>query len=709
MDTIESLKLEIEALREEIKWLRFDQNSVRIPQEDPLDYQGIQIDTPEGTTNFKVIALEMQQIFEAAPPTVIIKADAPIFTIIYANPAFYQSSGRRAEEVIGMGVLEAFPENPQDKETGNVDAFRTSLAECVRTKKENHLPGQKYDIPIPGTNEFETRYWQASNNPVLHATTGEVTYIIHVSIDITGAFELAEQERIAFELADTQRRELHAVLMEAPAGIVMYDGPEFIFELINPVYQSFFPGRELLGKPILEALPELEGHSVMENFKNTYRTGETYYGKEDKTQLTREVNGPLVDSYWNFIIQARYNENREIDGIVMFGFEVTEQVETRLATQELNEELLSINEELAASNEELLSARQKIEQAESQLRLAIEGANLGSWYIDPETKAVETSSKLTEIYGWDKELPMTLEDAIGQIVGADRERVAKEIEAAVSTGGAYDVSFSMNRFNDGDLIWIRALGKISRMGRERSSVFAGIVMDITEQKRDEQRKNDFIGMVSHELKTPLTSMQAYVQMLLSKAKKADDAFTTNALEQANKQVRKMTTMVNGFLNVSRLEAGKIHIDKRRFDMANLVKEVQEEVILANSSHKFIFNPVLPTIVKADWDKIGHVIHNFISNAVKYAPAQSTIQIACITVGNMVQVSVKDEGKGIHPDDQERLFDRYYRVADTSSQISGFGIGLYLSAEIIHRHDGKIWVESSLDEGSTFYFSLPLLV
>ena len=709
MDMIESLRIEIESLKEEIKRLRSDKKSVRVPPEDQLDYQEIQIDNPEGSANLKIIALEMQQIFEAAPPTVIIKADAPKFTLIYANLAFYQSSGRRAEEVLGMGVLEAFPENPQDTETGNVDTFRKSLAACVRTKRATYLPGQKYDIPIPGTNKFETRYWQASNNPVLHATTGEVTYIIHVSIDITGAFELAEQERIAFEAADTKRRELHAILMEAPAGIVMYDGPEFIFELINPVYQSFFPGRELLGKPILEALPELKGHPVMEHFKNTYRTGETYYGKEDKTRLAREVNGPLVDSYWNFVIQARYNENREIDGILMFGFEVTEQVEARLATQELNEELSSINEELAALNEELLSARQKTEQAESQLRLAIEGANLGSWYIDPETKVVETSSKLAEIYGWDKKLPMRLEDAVGRIVDADRERVAKEIDAAVATGSAYDVSFSMNRFNDGNLIWIRALGKISRMGRERSSVFAGIVMDITEQKRDEQRKNDFIAMVSHELKTPLTSMQAYVQMLLSKAKKTDDEFTKNALEQANKQVRKMTTMINGFLNVSRLEAGKIHIERKPFDMADLVKEVQEEIILAISSHKFIFDPVLPTNVKADWDKIGHVIHNLISNAAKYSPAKSTIQIACITLGNMVQVSVKDEGKGIHPDDQERLFDRYYRVADTSSQVSGFGIGLYLSAEIIYRHDGKIWVESSLGEGSTFYFSLPLLV
>ena len=660
-------------------------------------------ESTKGSPNLRVITPEMEQIFAAAPPTVLLEADAPRFTLIYANPAFYQSSGRKAEETIGRGVIELFPENPGDVETGNAEIFRKSLIECLKTKKENQLPGQKYDIPIPGTNKFETRYWQASNNPVLDAVTGEVSYIIHVSIDITGAYELAKQERIAFEVAEAQRKELHAVLMEAPAGIVMYDGPEFIFEFVNPVYQSFFPGRELLGKPILEALPELIGHTVIESLKNTYQTGETFFGMEVKTLMVREVDGPLVDSYWNFIFQARYNEKREIDGILMFGFEVTEQVEARLTTQKVNEKLADINDEL-------LSARQKTEQAETQLRLTIEGANLGSWFIDPKTKALEYNSKLAEIYGYESKEPMSFDDAMRQIVEADRGRVANEIDTAVARGNTYDVTFSMHRFDDGKLIWIRALGKTSRLNGERSTVFAGIAMDITEQKQDEQRKNDFIAMVSHELKTPLTSTLAYIQVLLSKIRKTDDSFAILALEQANKQVRKMTKMINGFLTVSRLEAGKIQIDRKRFDMADLVKEVEEETNLAISSHQFIFEPVLPTLVLADRDKIGQVIHNFISNAVKYSPEQSVIQIACITKGNRAQVSVRDEGKGIHPEDKERLFERYYRVTDSSSNpVGGFGIGLYLSAEIIQRHAGSIWVESQVGKGSTFYFNLPVII
>jgi len=233
-------------------------------------------------------------------------------------------------------------------------------------------------------------------------------------------------------------------------------------------------------------------------------------------------------------------------------------------------------------------------------------------------------------------------------------------------------------------------------------------MDITEQKADEQRKNDFISMVSHELKTPLTSMNGYLQMLQLKARKTEDGFTVHALDKANKQVSKMTAMINGFLNVSRLEAGKIYIDKQHFDMALLIKEVEEESIATISSHRVVFAPVEQTFVNADREKIGQVINNFISNSVKYAPAGSTIQVACITIGANTQVSVKDEGMGIKQDDINHLFDRYYRVEGYHMKsIAGFGIGLYLCKEIIQRHDGHIWVESEVGKGSTFYFSLPI--
>jgi two-component system sensor histidine kinase VicK len=229
---------------------------------------------------------------------------------------------------------------------------------------------------------------------------------------------------------------------------------------------------------------------------------------------------------------------------------------------------------------------------------------------------------------------------------------------------------------------------------------------MTELKKDEQRKSDFIAMVSHELKTPLTSLNAYIQMLEARAKKSEDSFSINALGQARKQALKMTTMINGFLNVARLESGRISINKQRFDMAELVKESEAEIVPMYASHKIIFAPVVETFVNADPDKIGQVVSNLISNAVKYSKAGTTIKVACVTEGKDALLSVRDEGFGIQKGELGKLFDRYYRV-ESNHHISGFGIGLYLSAEIIAHHQGKIWAESEHEKGSTFYFSLPL--
>jgi two-component system sensor histidine kinase VicK len=180
------------------------------------------------------------------------------------------------------------------------------------------------------------------------------------------------------------------------------------------------------------------------------------------------------------------------------------------------------------------------------------------------------------------------------------------------------------------------------------------------------------------------------------------------MDRASQQVKKMSGMINGFLNISRLESGKILISKADFDLDELVGEMIQEAELTLTSHTIYYERCGPLIINADRDKIGSVISNLLSNAIKYSPKGKRIDVKCELTGNNVQLSIKDEGIGIKPKDKERLFERYYRVESNYTQhISGFGIGLYLSYEIIQRHGGKIWAESEGGEGSTFYFSLPL--
>ncbi|QPH40603.1 ATP-binding protein [Pedobacter endophyticus] len=240
------------------------------------------------------------------------------------------------------------------------------------------------------------------------------------------------------------------------------------------------------------------------------------------------------------------------------------------------------------------------------------------------------------------------------------------------------------------------------------AMWVGSTTDIERMKEEEQRKIDFVGIVSHELRSPLTSLNGYVQVLALKAKKNGDTATQSILEKTQRQVGKMRKLITGFLDIARMEAGKIHLDKTCFDMAELIGEAEQESLATVTSHTVYFAPVHHTPVFADEDKIGQVVTNFINNAVKYSPQRSTIQVTCLAVGDQIQVSVKDEGMGLAQQDQPHVFDRFYRVeSEDMKTTNGFGIGLYLCAEIIHRHEGKIWVESELGKGSTFCFSLPL--
>ncbi len=233
-------------------------------------------------------------------------------------------------------------------------------------------------------------------------------------------------------------------------------------------------------------------------------------------------------------------------------------------------------------------------------------------------------------------------------------------------------------------------------------------MDITEQKQNDIRRSKFIGVVSHELKTPLTALKAYVQMLSNWAKKQKDNFTIGALTKVDKQVRKMLNMINSLLNLSGAEAGKIHLNKTEFILNELIDEVVEETLFITSTHSIAMAPCNLIHINADRDKIEQVLVNLLSNAAKYSDKSAPIEVACATHDETVEVNITDHGFGIAREEIDKLFLPHYRVESKETEkISGFGIGLYLCSEIIQKHGGKIWVESEPGKGSTFKFTLPL--
>jgi two-component system sensor histidine kinase VicK len=341
-------------------------------------------------------------------------------------------------------------------------------------------------------------------------------------------------------------------------------------------------------------------------------------------------------------------------------------------------------------------------------RLAIEAANVGTWIIDKDTRIFITSARVKELFGYETEEELSFEIALKHISEKYRDKVIADIENAFTSGNSFHMDFSLTAHNDQKLRWVKAVGGTYNDPAGELSHISGVMMDITVQKQNELRKNKFIGMVSHELKTPLTSLKAYVQMLHAWAKKRKDIFTSGALVKMEKQVKKMGNMINGFLSLSQVESGKIHLILKDFDLNKLIGEAIEETILLNPGQKITFLAKESIMVHADQDKIDQVLINFLSNAIKYSPAGGEIKIDARVIANSVQVSVIDEGLGIDKKDISKLFERYYRVENKQTEkIPGFGIGLYLCGEIINLHHGKIWVKSEPGKGSKFFFSLPL--
>lgn len=340
-------------------------------------------------------------------------------------------------------------------------------------------------------------------------------------------------------------------------------------------------------------------------------------------------------------------------------------------------------------------------------QIAIDSANVGIWLSNAETRDFMPSRRTKELFGYAHDEVMSFEAAMQQVVEKYRQNTILAIENAYKKQTDLYVEYPVMGFHDQQSRWLSITGGFTSLNIT-GSYFSGIVMDITQHKQNELKRSKFIGMVSHELKTPLTALKAYVQMLGVWAKKQKDGFAVGALSKVDKQVRKMLNMINSLLNLSSAEVGKIHINKEKFSLDELIAEVVEETLFITSSHHITVAPCQEVQINADREKIEQVLVNLLSNAAKYSPKGTSIIITCQPEAEMVEISIKDQGMGIAPDAIDKVFLPHYRVeSEETEKVTGFGIGLYLCSEIIARHNGKIWVESEPALGSTFKFTLPL--
>lgn len=363
------------------------------------------------------------------------------------------------------------------------------------------------------------------------------------------------------------------------------------------------------------------------------------------------------------------------------------------------EDTVKFEEQLARYKKENQELKHKVEE----LTDFFENASIPLHWVDGEGIIIWANQAELDALGYTKE------EYIGFPISnfhADQDIISDILDRLIKNETLYDYSASL-KCKDGSIKHVLINSNVLRKNGKFIHTRC-FTRDVTERRYEEQRKNDFVAMVSHELKTPLTAITSYVQLLMRKWSKETDGVNMQILSRIEIQAKKMVAMAHDFLSLAKIEDGKINLRMEKFDLHSLVKEIIEDAQLLTTKHTIESADCEGIEVYADRDKIGQVLSNLVSNAVKYSPLGGPIKISCKKHPQGVTISVSDQGMGISRTDQKRLFDRFYRVSHTNSkEVAGFGIGLYLVSEILKYHQSGINVESEQNQGSTFYFDLPV--
>ena len=284
--------------------------------------------------------------------------------------------------------------------------------------------------------------------------------------------------------------------------------------------------------------------------------------------------------------------------------------------------------------------------------------------------------------------------------------MAKAWTDAVTSQTTFQFEYRIKRAANGEYRWHLAKAEPLRDENGILMGWFGTSTDIEGQKKEMEKKDEFIGVASHELKTPLTSLKGYIQ-LIRQIRLPDPAGLY--IEKANSSLNKLQHLINDLLDVSRIQAGKLKFDTTVFDLSALLHLWVDNSRHMHPSHDIKKELDENIFINGNEERLEQVVMNLINNAVKYSPGNKNIIIRATKDDAAAMVSVTDFGIGLSAEDQAKVFDRFYQVASNGSNLSGLGMGLYISSEIIREHQGTLSVKSKLNKGATFSISLPLVV
>ncbi|HVW97125.1 MAG TPA: ATP-binding protein [Mucilaginibacter sp.] len=615
--------------------------------------------------------------------------------IQYASDAMIAIWGKD-KGVIGKSLADALPEL---KGQPFIDLFKKVWNEGIV------ISGSDTPAQLEVNGKIQTFYFDFEYRP-LKDENGKTYCILHMATDVTQRVLSAEKVQTLTEELRASNEELRAaneelnasneellesqqslrelyddlaesdqrfrsMVRQAPVAICIIRAKDLVVIDVNDSYLELL-GRTrayMENKNIWEVVPEAAPYykPIMDE---VISTGVAYVAKEAEVVLMKDGKPGTV--FLDFVYEPVKNGDT-VTEVMVLCFDTTDKV----------------------------LARRRIEDVEERIRLAVEAAETGTFDLNLETGGMLTSDRFNAIFGFDR--PVSSDLFASVIHPDDKTTRIAAYEKALKDGKLFYEARVLH--SDGSSHWIRVQGKVYYRSDMPVRIL-GTLLDITEFKRLQQQKDDFISIASHELKTPITSLKASLQLLERIKDEPSSELMPKLIEQSSRSMQKISALVEDLLNVSRASKTELRLKKTNFVVADALNACCSHVRIAGK-HRLIVQGDKKLQVYADEHGFDQLVVNLVNNAVKYAPDSKNIYLIVSQEGEMAKVAIKDNGPGIPPEKLPHLFDRYYRAEASGFQRSGLGLGLYISSEIVKRHGGSIGVESELGKGSTFWFTLPV--
>ena len=629
--------------------------------------------------------------------------------IVLVNTAYVEGSGHRREELIGRNHFDLFP-----------DPSNEAIFRQVRDTGEAY---RAIERPFEYVHQRErgVTYWNWLLSPV-KSPSGAVEGLLLSLTDVTREVRARNDLAATMEIAERRAAQLEAIIQSAADGLVVYDRAGAIAQL-NPAARSILGYARSESGPGSESRSEIERPLEEQAGLMRMETADGQLFPLSDAPALRALAGEVVK---DVVLVFRPPDGRarwvrssaapiltpdgQILGSVGVLADITRQREAAAERERLLDELRQLNGDLALASSQAREQAERAERSLAQFNALLASLDDAVSILDAEGRVIFRNAAALRLSG------ETDADAAGG--ASERERGLEFLQSDGSPlpreGWPLARVLRGERISDREVILVRpdgsrrylaASGAAVRDAEGRVAVAILVYRDVTLLRELELAREDFLRAITHDLRTPLTSVLGFAQLIRRIAK--GDESLINSADYIESSARRMQSMLTDLSDSARIEAGQIKLDPRPLDLRSLILSLKDQIGVPEEAERIRVGATedLP-IVRADQRSIERILANLVTNALKYSEAGSEVTVELARVGNGVLVSVHDHGAGIPRDELPRLFDRYYRAKTTKVRKEGLGLGLFITKGLVEAHGGRIWVASEVGKGSTFSFSLP---